>query len=114
MRELGLSGKAAHKDLADWLQLCSDEVILCGKLTREYTLPVLESKKFKVHHFEKMSELARYLKSIVKPKSYVLVKGSQNHIFLERAVEAILESKDDVSELCRRGPYWDKIRAKNP
>lgn len=111
MRELGLSAKLAHKDLADSLLKYSDEAILFGELTRVHTLPVLLSKKFKVHHFKQMSELTRYLKGAIKPKSYILVKGSQNEIFLERAVEAILADHSDVRNLARRGQYWDKIRA---
>lgn len=114
MRELGISAKIAHKDLADRIIAYSDEALLYGDLTKEYTLPVLEAKKFPVHHFTQMADLIRYLRSNIRPKSYVLVKGSQNKIFMERAVEGTLEDKKDISNLCRRGPYWDKLRAKNP
>ena len=111
MRELGISAKIAHKKLADWVRLYCDEVILYGDLTREYTLPVLLSKKFPVHHFSSIGSLNKYLRSVAKPKSTILVKGSQNTILLERAVEAILLNKADVARLCRRGKYWDKIRS---
>lgn len=111
MRELGLSAKQAHKELADWLLTYADEAILFGDLTKKHTLPVLLSHKFPVHHFDRMSDLIKYLKSILKEKSYVLVKGSQNTILLERAVEAILQDPANITRLCRRGPYWDKIRA---
>lgn len=111
MRELGISAKIVHKNLADWLPLYVDEVILFGHLTRDFTLPILQSQKFSVHHFTNMSDLTKYLLSIVKPKSFILVKGSQNELFMERAVEAILANSADANQLCRRGPYWDKIRA---
>jgi len=114
MRELGISSKTVHKDLADWLTLYSDEAILFGSLTREFTLPVLQSKKFKVHHFDRMSDLIAYLRSAIKPKSYILVKGSQNKLYLERAVAGVLRYDKDLSQLCRRGPYWDELRSKNP
>ncbi len=112
MRELGESEKSAHKNLADWLSTYTDEAILFGGLTKKYVLPVLISRKFPVHHFDTMISLNKYLRSILKPKSFVLVKGSQNTILLERAVAAILENKDDTKLLCRRGSYWDKVRAK--
>ena len=112
MRELGLSEKIAHKNLADWLLLYCDEAILFGDLTREHTLPVLMSKKFPVRHFDKMIDLTKYLNSVIEPKSFVLVKGSQNTIYLERAVESILENHADVAKLCRRGIYWDNLRNK--
>lgn len=114
MRELGTTAKLAHKNLADWLIQYADEVILYGELTAEYTLPVLVSKKFPVHHFESIAKLNKYLHSAFKPKSYVLVKGSQNNIFLERAVESILANPSDIARLCRRGPYWDKLRRAQP
>lgn len=110
MRELGLSAKIIHKNLADWLLTYCDEAILFGELTHKHTLPILQSKKFPAHHFSRMPDLSQYLRTVVKPKSYVLVKGSQNTIFLERAVASILDDPADLSQLCRRGPYWDKIR----
>ena len=111
MRELGLSAKLVHKNLADWLTQYTDEAILFGELTKMYTLPVLESFKFKVHHFVHMTELISYLRSTIKPKSYILFKGSQNKLYLERAVQAVLADPRDVSQLCRRGHYWDRRRA---
>lgn len=114
MRELGLSEKIAHKNLADWLLQYCDEAILYGPLTRVHTLPVLTSHKFPVHHFAHMSDLTKYLRAAARPKSYILVKGSQNTIFLERAVASILQNPADVSQLCRRGLYWDKIRRASP
>lgn len=111
MRELGSSTKLAHKNLADWVLKYCDEVILFGEATGTYTLPVLESKKFPVRHFTKMSELIGYLQKTAKPKEWILIKGSQNTILLERAVESLLEHKSQISLLCRRGSYWDELRA---
>jgi len=111
MRELGLSTKIAHKNLADWLLIYCDDAILFGDLTAKHTLPVLLSQKFPVHHFHAMTDLIKFLRSTLPPKSYILVKGSQNNILLERAVESILADPKDIARLCRRGPYWDKIRA---
>ncbi len=114
MRELGESAKIAHKNLADWLTSYTDEILLFGPLTKSHTLPVLLSRKSKVHHFETMSALNRYLRAVVRPKAWVLVKGSQNTILLERSVEAILADKDDRKLLCRRGSYWDRVRRQTP
>ena len=114
MRELGTSEKISHKNLADWLLEYADIAVLYGDLTGAHTLPVLLSQKFPVRHFKEMSGLTKYLHTIIKDKSYVLVKGSQNTIFLERAVESILANPKDVTKLCRRGAYWDKLRARTP
>ena len=114
MRELGSMTKATHKELSTWIMQNSDEAILFGDAVKEYTYPLLVAHKFKVHHFAKMSELVEYLGSIAKPHAHILFKGSQNTIFLERAIEPLLADKSDASLLCRRGPFWDEIRAKSP
>ena len=110
MRELGREAKQTHKDLANWLLDNADEAVLFGSLTQQYTLPLLRQHRFPVHHFTSMSTLIDYLHSHLKPKSWLLFKGSQNTIFLERAVEALLLHPEDQRHLCRRGPYWDRIR----
>ena len=111
MRELGKEAKLAHKDLADQIIKHADEAILFGKLTKVHTLPVLESLKFPVKHFSKMSDLVTFVTKSLPKNSQVLIKGSQNTIFLERVVEALLADKSLTSELCRRGKYWDNIRS---
>lgn len=111
MNELGKSSKLIHKQLADWIISNSDEVLLFGEQTKEFTLPVLRSKRFKVSHFTDMAELIKYLKTRIKQNTFVLVKGSQNKIFLERSVEAILLNYQDKMSLCRRGIYWDLLRS---
>lgn len=111
MNELGLSSKFSHKQLANWIMTSCDQVVLFGNLTKQYTLPILQEQKFRVHHFTHILGLIKFLQKQLNNKSLVLVKGSQNGILLERAVEAILADPSDVIRLCRRGPYWDKIRA---
>ncbi len=114
MRELGESTRLAHKNLADWIMQSSDEAILLGDATLEFTYPVLKAKKFPAHHFTDMASLTAYLRQIVTPKSHVLIKGSQNGLFMERAVEALLADQRDAAQLCRRGSYWDKLRSQAP
>jgi len=114
MRELGTSEKLAHKNLSTWLLSYSDHVILFGPKTRTYVLPLLLSKKASVVHFESMNSLIKHLRKAIKPRSYILVKGSQNNIYLERAIEPILAHKEDIARLCRRGAYWDKRRSLTP
>lgn len=114
MRELGKNSKYAHKSLADWLIKYSDEAILFGDQTLSHTLPVLKSQRFPVRHFKSMRDLTDYLQKHLTSSSFILVKGSQNQIFLERAVESLLANEIDAKFLCRRGGYWDKLRANTP
>lgn len=114
MRELGSSEKLAHKNLSEWLLNYSNHTILYGPKTKEYVLPLLQSKKASVIHFDRMADLITHLRKIIKPNSYILVKGSQNQIYLERAIEPILAHKEDIAKLCRRGFYWDQRRSAAP
>lgn len=114
MHELGHSAKQAHKELSDILPRYSDQAILFGPLTKAHTLPVLLAKHFPVMHFERMSALIKYLSSSITPKSVVLIKGSQNQLYLERAVASILKDPKDLQHLCRRGKYWDLLRRQAP
>lgn len=114
MRELGVASKQAHQELANLVKDYADQVILFGQETGEYTLPPLLRARFPARHYATMADLLRELPSLIKPKSWILVKGSQNTILLERVVEALLANQGDVQFLCRRGRYWDGLRARTP
>lgn len=111
MRELGEVTEVAHRELAKQVVKYADQVILFGPQLKKYTLPYLQEQKFPVEHFETIIELTKYLQREVKEK-WILFKGSQNTILLERAVETMLANPEDKKLLCRRGEYWDGVRAK--
>jgi len=53
------------------------------------------------------------LKDNIPQNSLVLVKGSQNTIFLEEAIKYLLKDKEDEKKLCRQDDYWLKIKKLN-
>lgn len=114
MRELGTLAKQMHQKLAKKLALRSDTYVLYGEMMSKYVTPSLIREKKVVYNPQSMQELITIIKKLLKPNMWVLVKGSQNKILLERAVESILANKDDIKNLARRGTYWDKIRAQTP
>lgn len=114
MRELGSSSRRAHQDLAKEIERSLDVVYLFGPETGAYTYPRLFQAGFPVQHFTQMSELIRTLRAELPARAWVVIKGSQNTILLERAVAALLADPADRARLCRRGAYWDKIRAQTP
>jgi len=111
MRELGTLSKPAHQKLAKKLQQRNDTIMLYGDMMTKYVAPSLMRTKKLVYNPQSMTDLIKILKKQLKPNMWVLVKGSQNKILLERAVESILANKADVQKLPRRGAYWDKIRS---
>ena len=111
MRELGEMAGIEHRQVAKKINKVAKEVVLIGPLTKKYILPIVQSKK-SVKWFINSWQAAAYLKRNLKKDSVILIKGSQNMIFMEIVVEALLKNKKDRTKLCRRGKFWEKQRAK--
>jgi len=112
MRELGSMSKALHEEVARKILKTLDIVILIGPLMQKYAEPILKKNDFPVFSFLNFTQSKTTILEQLIPKDMVLVKGSQNTLFLERAVELLLKDKKDIEKLCRRGDFWDKIRNK--
>lgn len=112
MRELGSMSKALHEEVARKILKTLDCAILIGPLMQKYVEPILKKNEFPVFSFLNFTQSKETILDEITPKDIALVKGSQNTLFLERAVELLLKDKSDVEKLCRRGDFWDKIRNK--
>lgn len=112
MRELGTMSKALHEEVAKKILETLDLVVLIGPLSQQYILPILKRNRFQTFSFLNFTSAKTTILEQIKPKDMILVKGSQNTLFLERAVELLLVNEKDKEKLCRRGEYWDKIREK--
>lgn len=113
MRELGTMSKALHEEVARKILKTLDIAILVGPLTQKYIEPILKKNKFDSYSFLHFSQSKDKILEVIKPKDIILVKGSQNTLFLERVVEMLLENKKDAEKLCRRGDFWDKLRQRS-
>ena len=122
MRELGSQAEKEHQAVAEVAMTILDQTILVGPLMKKYALPIFKQSKSPVEWFLTAGGAANYLlegshpsnnhnqDAILQGNEIILVKGSQNTIFLEIVVEALLKNKSDVVNLCRRGKFWDKKR----
>ncbi len=110
MRELGSLSQIQHELLAKEIVRKLDFTILIGPQMKEYVIPILEKNNFPFKSFENFKEAKEFIPEFVKRNDLILVKGSQNTLFLERAVELLLFDKKDKEFLCRRGKYWDTQR----
>lgn len=110
MRELGTLSEKIHKTLAEKVLKTCDFAILVGPMMASYVAPVLEKNKFKYLSFETFSMAHDSIIETVEGSDVILVKSSQNTLFLERAVELLLKNSADKAKLCRRGTFWDKKR----
>ena len=79
----------------------------------EYALPIFKERNIPVRWFENASKAAEYLKTTLKHDDLLFVKGSQNTLLLEIAIEQLMAQPETAEKvLCRRGDFWDKERAK--
>lgn len=113
MRELGEEAEDIHKEVAKKLLQTVDFAILIGPLSEKYIAPVLEKAKFSYEDFPDVTSSKKAILNLIQEGDVVLVKGSQNTLFLERIVEMLLENKKDAEKLARRGAFWDKKRSES-
>jgi UDP-N-acetylmuramyl pentapeptide synthase len=122
MRELGDGAKTEHEVIAQKLIGIVDYLYCVGPLTREYVITYIGNLKllapseaegeignlkFKnIRCFDTSIRAGEYLKDHLPKNALVLVKGSQNTIFLEEAIKYILADKKDEAWLCRQEQYW--------
>jgi UDP-N-acetylmuramoyl-tripeptide--D-alanyl-D-alanine ligase len=109
MRELGLQSKSAHEKIHRLALKSADTIISIGLETNKY----FDDKSIKFNHWWQASQ---YIKQHLKPNTTILVKGSQNTIYLEELVKSLIPAdklKNYLSEdlICRQSPYWQKIKA---
>lgn len=103
MRELGKSSPFEHRRIYQIALKSANIIISVGPQTKKYFGP--KSKKFL--YWWQASE---YLKDVLKGNEVILVKGSQNTIYLEELVKTILLNPSDSKLLCRQSKYWLNLK----
>ncbi len=109
MRELGSASKLSHQNLYKNALNSTDTIISVGPLTSRFFGP--KTKKFMYWW-----QAADYLKNNLLQNATILVKGSQNTIFLEELVKELIPTnklKHYLSNqlICRQSKYWLKTKA---
>ncbi len=113
MRELGAEAQFEHKKITQTVKQTCDLVVLIGPQMKKFVLPRLQKTNIEAHWFAKVNQAVPLLKNKLQPDDVLLVKGSQNELFLEYAVEKLMLHKEKTDELlCRRGEYWREQRRK--
>ncbi|MDP3941750.1 MAG: Mur ligase family protein [bacterium] len=115
MRELGDTAKIEHEEVAKKLTGIVDYLYLVGPLTQKFVLPSypLAPSTYslkEIRWFANARFAGEYLKDHIPQNALVLVKGSQNTIFLEEAIKYILANKEDTKKLCRQSAFWKDVK----
>ncbi|MBN2016462.1 hypothetical protein JW766_06565 [Candidatus Dojkabacteria bacterium] len=115
MRELGRAEKREHEEVARHAANRTDKLIVIGPAMKKYFLPEVIKQGFDVSsiwHFDNTWKALRFIQEkVIKGGEAILIKGSQNTLFLEIIVEGLMKDKAKVEDiLCRRGSFWEKKR----
>lgn len=113
MRELGTVSQRQHEIIAKKILETSDLAILIGPEMQKFVAPILKNNNFSFSAFPTFTNAKEEILKVIKSQDLILVKSSQNTLFLERVVEMLLKNPRDKEKLCRRGEFWDKKRQRS-
>ncbi|BDQ04840.1 MAG: UDP-N-acetylmuramoyl-tripeptide--D-alanyl-D-alanine ligase [Candidatus Dojkabacteria bacterium] len=114
MRELGDLAEKEHNRLALIAAKTVDVVITVGPLMKSYfadQFRLVKRENQQIFTFDTTKETLEFvLNNFLQEQDTVLIKGSQNTLFLETIVEALLANKKDKAKLCRRDKLYEQKR----
>jgi len=112
MRELGDSTQAEHEGLA---MVCDPGllawVVTVGPEMEKYLAPIARQRGCQVKCFQNAIEAAQFVRSVFEPGAVILLKGSQNTIYLEEAVKLLVENSEHA-KLVRQSEGWKDTKEK--
>lgn len=107
MNELGRFSKGAHEQVGAY---CDPKklslVITIGPHANEHLAKAAAKSGCKVISFDSPYQVGEFLKDKLQKDMVVLVKGSQNKVYLEEAVKYLLANLSDRSKLVRQSQQW--------
>lgn len=116
MRELGNEAQGEHEEVAHAIAKSVDQLYCVGPLTNEYVVPVVRSysgrknRTKNVVWYKNAIQAGLHLKEELPQNAIILVKGSQNTLYLEEAIKFLLDNSADVKYLTRQENFWLKTK----
>ena len=109
MNEMGGYAKQAHQIVADYLAKDTiDEVLVLGHEASLFLARKAQDRGHTVREFSSPQAIGRYLAESAPERAAILFKGSQNGVYLEEAVKAMLANPADQARLVRQSAPWLK------
>lgn len=112
MRELGAESPAAHETLGS---LCDGSllswVVTVGPDMEKYLAPAARARGCQVKVCRNALEAGEFVRSVSEAGAAILVKGSQNTIYLEECVKILCELTEH-EKLVRQSPAWIATKQK--
>lgn len=116
MRELGNEAGGEHEEVARAIISVVDELYCVGPHTLEFVVPIVKAsmgrrnRPKRVEWYKNAVQLGLHLKEELPENAIILVKGSQNTIYLEEAVKFVLANSLENKYLTRQEDYWIKSK----
>jgi len=105
MLELGTATHEEHQKIYDAALKSADLIISVGPETKKYFGDQAQK-------FDYWWQATDFIKTQITGGETILIKGSQNTIFLEEIVKSLLENPSYSSKLCRQSKYWLNTKSK--
>lgn len=107
MNELGRFSKGAHEQVGAYCDPKKlDLVITIGPDANNYLAKAAKKAGCNVISFNSPYEVGNYLRPKLQKGMAILVKGSQNRVYLEEAVKLMLANLSDRTKLVRQTSSW--------
>lgn len=107
MNELGSLSEKLHAEVGAFCDNMKLEwVVTVGEEANRYLAPAAEKAGCRVRSYDSAIQAGGFVNSVLQEGGVVLVKGSQNGVFLEEAVKVIIASGEDQEKLVRQSPEW--------
>lgn len=107
MNELGEYSKKEHEDVGHYCDPKKiDLLITIGPHANTHLANMAEKKGCNVMRFDSPYKIGEFMKQALSQNTIVLVKGSQNKVYLEEAIKPMLANASDHKKLVRQSPEW--------
>ncbi len=111
MNEMGDYSQRAHREVGEHCDPSSvDLVVTIGDEANEFLAPAAQSKGCEVQPFKSPYAAGEFVAGKLAEGAVVLFKGSQNGVFAEEAIKAVLADPADQQWLVRQSEYWMRIK----
>jgi len=113
IRELGSASPSEHEQAGKVAAEVCDVVFLVGPAMHAHVLPLFEKAHKPAFVCSSAVDAAEKLDKYLRPDDVLLVKGSQNTLLLEIAIEKLMAHPEQAKQLlCWRSNFWDGERKK--
>ena len=107
MNEMGEYSEQAHREVGDYCNPKKlDWVVTIGADANKYLADAAKRHGCQVRSFDSPYQAGNFVKQQLKSGAAVLFKGSQNGVFAEEAIKAVLADPADQVKLVRQSDFW--------